>query len=141
MWSVAVVNLGDLSQTAKCIQPLACVLVHLHVGCDERSHQPRPDCPLVISRIAADYTAFISSAVLRVARGEAAQTERSQKLPLDDRDDLLRAGLLQHRVRKADCKDLVGPDGGVSVVSVHDVIEATRFLIPELAVEARAGAV
>src|SRR5439155_25705649 len=72
-------------------------------GLDVRADEPRPDRALVIRPVPISRPAAVARDVRRVARREAAQPERRQKLraALDDRT------LVERRVRKRDREQLI----------------------------------
>src|SRR4051794_27578201 len=63
--------------------------VDLDICGDEWTDQPRPYGPLVIRRIAADHSAFVSRTVLRIARRQTPQPGRREQVAFDHCNYLL----------------------------------------------------
>src|SRR5258705_1409828 len=80
--------------------------------------------------------AFIAGTVPRIVRREASQPERRQKLALDNIHDSAGPVVREHRVSQADGENLVWPNGAVFLITIDDVEQAARLLVPELSVEA-----
>src|ERR1041385_540425 len=101
MRCIAIKDLGDLPKTRfvqmilKALKPCgskfpaSLAAEGLSVGSNERTHQPRPDGPLMICTIAAAGIAFVFSDVIGIAWRQCAQTSWRQQIAFDDSKDAL----------------------------------------------------
>src|ERR1039458_486528 len=144
MRRVAVEYFGNLAEaflrgvSAYLRQPLpglcpsfARMALHVEVCGDKRSHQPGPDRALVIGAVAAPGIALVPAAIPRMAGGQAAQAPRRQEMPLDSVHNGFGFIGRKHLVEEAHGEDLVRPHGGIADISIDDVVEALRRLVPE----------
>src|SRR5215468_5515947 len=106
---------------------------------NERAHQPGPNSPLVVGPVAAIGAACVAATILRIAWRQGAQTIGRKKMSLNDVDDKYGAFRTQHRIRKADSKNLVGTDAGIRHTAIHHVVKIATLLVPKLAIEAPSG--
>ena len=104
---------------------------------DERSQEPGPDGPLVVSAVALCGTARVARRVSGFSGRQRAQPVRGEQLLLDGPHDGPSLLGPQQRERKRDGEDLIGPQPWVGpAVPTDHVVEATARRIPENLLEA-----
>src|ERR1700685_2840992 len=113
--------------------------MHLHVCCEEWTHQPRPNRSLMISTIPAGRVPCVAAAILRIAWGEGSQAEGCEQMLLDDVQHAIRPRRIEQGGRKTRDKDLVRPDAGIRRAVIHNIEETPGLFVPEKWIDALAS--
>src|SRR5690349_9376647 len=96
--------------------------MHFHVCRNERTHQPRPNGALMVSRIAFPYAAFVMRPVACIIRRQTTQAQRREQLTLYHVDNLPLLVGRQHGVMQAHGKNLIWANRCVASLAIHYVI-------------------
>ncbi len=110
--------------------------IHLEPGVNKWADQPSPHGPLMIGRVASAEVAIVGRFIVRMSRGQRAQSDRGEQALLDDFQDWLPARLLKNRVAQCDGQELIRTAGRIiALLTVHDIIQVAARPIPETGIE------
>src|SRR5437016_11366463 len=92
----------------------------------------------MIGAVTTRRVAFITAPVLGISWRKRAQPPRRQQLALNDAQDTFGSGFRDQRVSEADSKNLIWPDWSVPLVTINNIVQASRLFVPEQTIETQA---